>query len=124
MTLKLERRTCVLELGEEYAGAEVHCRLDVDLGMFFDFMSLDPSDAEGVRAAVKEFTQRVLIGWDIIEDGEALPATEDGMLRLPPALVYSIIGAWSRAVASVPLEPDAPSPNGATLAAASKPLEP
>lgn len=123
MPYEVKRRTCTLDLGADYEGANVKCKLDVSMDLYFEFMALDQANPESIKSAMESFGREVLISWEIEEDGEKLPADADGLKRLPPALVLAMIQSWAQGAGDVPLVSAAPSLNGSTLAAASIPLD-
>jgi hypothetical protein len=118
MAFRLSERTARLrfEEGTVLAGAEVVCRLDIPLGVFLEFQRLagagnDPATFE---RAIRMFAETVLISWDLEDDDGPVPATFEGMQRLPVQAVTGIITAWMEAVQSPPLASGGQSESGGT----------
>jgi len=96
-------RSCVLELTGDYAGAEARCRLDIGMGAYLIFQRLtDSQDPDKLEEACRRFGDEVLIEWNIDLDGEPLPPTADGFMRLPTSLSLAMIEAWSEAMTGIP----------------------
>lgn len=109
---RVPRRTALITFeGTDYDGAEIECRLDVPLGMFFDFgRGLSAADSE---ALFRRWGSEVLIAWNLEDDnGAPLPADEDGILMLPAAMVTMILNKWTETVAGVPAPLGGPSNGG------------
>ena len=103
MGFEIPRRTARIILEDDYEGAEITCALDVDMGTYFHFQGLiESEDAAHLEKAFREFGDRILIEWNLEEDGEPLPATAEGVMQLPPALALAILGKWSEAVGEAP----------------------
>ena len=100
MAYKIEQRTLRLVL-DDYEGAEVTCRLSISLGQMLELQELG-ADSAGIRDAYQRFGTDVLIDWSISDDTGPIPASGEGMMRLPAALASAIMGAWGDQVASVP----------------------
>lgn len=97
-------RTARLIFDDEYAGAEVRCRLDVPLGMHLEFAKLvDSQSAADTEEAFKRFSRDVLIDWNLTAEGEDIPAKPDGMLLIPPDLAKAILAAWVAQGQNAPL---------------------
>lgn len=103
MGFEIPRRTARIILEDDYDGAEIRCALDVDMGTYFHFQGLmESSDAAQLEQAFREFGDRILIEWNLEEGGEPIPATAEGVMQLPPALVLAILGKWGEAVGEAP----------------------
>jgi len=98
----IEPRTCVLVL-EEFAGAEVRCRLDVGTNVWLAIFRLSNSqDPDLIDEAYRCFGDVVLKEWNIVLEGESLPATGEGFLRMPPAIGGAMIQAWLATMTEIP----------------------
>ena len=96
-------RSCVLELTGDFAGAEARCRLDVGMGAYLAFQRLVESQEPNlVEEACQRFGDEVLEEWNIDLDGQPLPATAEGFLRMPTALALAMIQAWGEAMTGTP----------------------
>ena len=94
-----EPRSCVLVLEGDFAGAEARCRLDVGMVAYLAFQRLvDSQDPDQVEEACRRFGDEVLKEWNIDLDGQPLPATAEGFLRMPTALALAMIKAWGEAM--------------------------
>lgn len=104
MGFEVPRRTARIQF-EEHPGMEIECALDISLGAFFEFQRLTASkDQKDVEKAMQQFGEEIVISWNLEIDGIKLPATGEGMLRLPPAFALVILNAWVGAVQELPLE--------------------
>lgn len=102
---EVPRRTLRLVFeGSEYEGAEVVCRLDVPLSLFFDFqrMAVQSDDPEVTEQAFRRFGDEVLAEWNLTEDGQPVPATADGFLHQAPAFAMLILSKWIENVGQSP----------------------
>lgn len=102
-----------------YEGAEVRCSLDISLDAYLAYQRFADEEPEGkeLRELFHRFGEEVLIGWNIEEGGEPVPATGDGMVQRPITFMIAVLSGWLRAVSASPEE--LPPPDGASLAAAS-----
>lgn len=119
---RVPRREALVEFeeGHEYHGAEVRLRLDVPMGLVFEFQRLG-SDGE---AALRRFGDQILLGWNLEDDdGEPVPATADGLLTQPFGFANTLMTRWAEAVTGVPGPLGVPSSNGATSAASKPPRD-
>ena len=108
----------------DYEGAEVMVNLDSSMGLLFEINDLEDRDGDsGVKRAIEAFAEHVLVSWNLEDEGEAIPATPQGMGGLPLRFGLACINAWTEAVAT-PASPLDQSSNGMpTLAAVSTPLD-
>ena len=97
---------------EDYAGAEVVCRRNVAMRVYFEIARSQSGDSE---SAMRLFGDHVLHAWNIERKGEALPADGEGMLDISPEFALLIISSWTRVVTDIPRPLDEPSPNGVPL---------
>lgn len=107
---EVPRRTARLVFeGTDYDGAEVVCRLDVPLQMFFDFQRMvgQSDDPDVIEQAFRRFSDDVLMEWNLTDAGKPIPATAEGFLAQPPAFAMLILTKWIEGVGavSVPLAP-------------------
>lgn len=117
MGYKIPRRTATLVFhGSDYEGAEVKVRLDIDLGTLFDIAGrAETQDPKETREVIKDFADQALEAWNLEDDeGNALPATVEGMERVPLPLAQLIIQEWVKAVSQPPDPLSGPSANGST----------
>ena len=102
MAYRLDRRVAVLEFDEqELHGTEVRCKVDVPMWILLDVQA-SLSNGE-IQRGIDLFSERVLVGWTIEEDGEAIPANVEGMRELPISIALRIVGAWLKAAIELPL---------------------
>ena len=100
----LERRTALLVFeDEQYEGLEIRTKLDVDLKTYLELQALTTStDPNDLTRAFKMFGDLVLISWNVQdEDGNAIKASADGFLTIPPAFAINIVTSWSSATGAV-----------------------
>ena len=108
------RKTCVLVLTGDYEGAEARCRLDVGMGTYLTFQRLTASqEPDQLEEACRSFGDDVLSEWNLEDEGQAIPATGDGFLMIPPALATAMIQAWSEAMSGLPAPLGEGSPSSA-----------
>ena len=116
--------TVVLEFeeGAILAGATVRCRMDIPIRKFLQlqraFGAVEGSEPDSIESAYRQFGDDCLKSWDIVRDGEAVPATGEGMLDLPLGAAQAVFSAWAAAVSGISGNSDAASTNGATPQAA------
>src|SRR3990172_12111213 len=91
-------RTALLVFEGDYEGAEVRCVLDVPMGYLLDFSRLAGGDAKAIKEAFVRFSAEVVIDWNLEDDdGKAIAAKPDGLLKVPPAMANLIVGKWLEA---------------------------
>tara|TARA_R100000655_G_scaffold8431_1_gene22026 strand:- start:3182 stop:3544 length:363 start_codon:yes stop_codon:yes gene_type:complete len=91
MAFVIPKREIVLEFEGDYEAARVICRGSVPISTFLTFQNIDEDIEEGMR----RFGDTVLLEWDLEDDDGPIPATGEGMLRLPPDLATAIFSNWS-----------------------------
>lgn len=100
MGFEVGGNTAVLEFGEGTAldGAFVRISLDMSVKEFLALQrrATNETDSNEVRTAAMEATYQeigdaVLVDWDVVLKGEPLPATGDGLLRLPWAVAQQFV---------------------------------
>lgn len=74
---------------------------------------LASGDLEGVSEALGSFGDRVLVEWDLQDDDGDIPATGEGMQRVPIDMAMEIMNAWIGGVSAPDPTSPAVSPNGA-----------
>jgi hypothetical protein len=111
---RIPRRTARIVLEGDYEGAEAVARLDVDMGFFFDVQEmLNSGDTARVKEAFQKFGDDALMEWNLEDDdGAALPATGEGMMRIPTFLALAMMKRWSESVGQIPGPLVVPSLNG------------
>ena len=100
MAYKVEKRFLKLVL-DDCAGAEVMCRMNVSLGEMLALRDLSNSE-DGVREAYTAFASDVLVSWDIEDEDGPVPATSEGLMRLPSGIASAIMAAWGEQLTAVP----------------------
>lgn len=94
-----------------YEGAEVTCRIDVNMGFFMDMSAL--MDSGGAINIMAPFAHRVLDSWNLEdEDGSPISCDLDGLRLVPQMFVNMLIMKWAETVANPPAPLAGPSPNG------------
>ena len=103
---------------DSFDGLEVMAK-SLPLGEFFTLqrMQADASNDPDVAERVIRKLADVLVSWNLEDaDGNAVPATYDGLAGQELSFVLAIFGAWMEAVASVPnLSPTASNGGGTSL---------
>jgi len=96
MTFVIPAKEIVLQFEGEYEGAEVVCRGSVGIGTFLQFSDIE----ENVEEAFRKFAEDILVSWNLEDHKGNIPATPDGMMRVPPGLATAILTEWSGAVSA------------------------
>lgn len=120
--------TLVLDDGA-YAGAEVEVNLSVGMGVYLSMMraGADGADAASqTEQTMQAFAAHGLRGWNLLRNGEPVPADYEGLLSVTPDLVAEIIAAWVSAIgggaaAPLPSKPRASTAGGSTTASRRRP---
>jgi len=110
-SFKFKQRTARLIFeDEEYAGAEVRVQLDFPIGEFMLIQRLQ-SDPDSVEQLC-QFIASVLIDWNLEDAKGPIPATYEGVLRIPPLFTRRLCEELVKALTApaAPLVP--PSPAG------------
>ena len=122
---KLPERTALLRFHGDYEGAEATVRRDVPIGIMLDFMgavSEGPDDVGPERAVeilglYGKFAEAALMKWNLLDHkGQPIPATPEGMLKVPPAFGNLLIQQWVEVVVNPPVPLGEQLTNGATSA--------
>jgi hypothetical protein len=115
---RVPRRTAVITFdGTDYDGAEVECKLDVPLGLYFDFGRVGEESREQ-ESLFRRWGDEVLLAWNLEDDdGRPLPATGEGIMALPPFMVTLLLNKWTETVVAVPSPLGGRSNGGAQSAA-------
>jgi len=101
----------IFEEGTTFAGAEVKCRLDVEIGMVTDIQDLIESSKHA--HAYEVFGDGVLIDWNLEDQkGNALPANGKGMKKVTAGFAEALMTEWMEAVTQVGSPLEQPSKNG------------
>ena len=104
----------IFEEGTAFEGAEVKCRLDVEIGMVTDIQDL--IEANKHAHAYEVFGDGILIEWNIEDQkGNLLPANGKGMKRVTAGFAEALMTLWMEAVTQVDTPLEQPSRNGSTL---------
>lgn len=98
---------------EDYAGAEVRCR-STSIGRLNEIASS--------TEAMRLFGDEILIDWNLTENGEPVPATGEGMVRVPVEFGRAILNAWTQALVGISGPLGGPSSNGAGSAVPEIPM--
>ena len=121
------KKTVTIELGDgDYVGARIVCAADLSLGAYLDFTRQVPgTGVETIDANIRllqRFGREILIDWNLDDaDGNALPASSEGMMAIPLDLASTILSRWNLALAGVAAPLEEPSTDGV---AASIPMVP
>ena len=116
---------------EEYDGLVVKVR-STSVGRLLEFMGflamdtdeLTPADVEKITGLFEAFAE-VLVEWNVQEeDGQAVPATLDGVRTQDAPFVMAIMRVWFQAVTTAPAPLPATSSDGAPSAVPPLPMEP
>lgn len=87
----------------DFAGAEVVCRRRVPMRVYLQMAAAEGKrDSAAVQAALHLFGDQVLESWNVLHDGQPLPADGEGMLDISPEFSMLILASWLAAVAEVP----------------------
>jgi hypothetical protein len=92
----------------EFYGAETSLYLDAPMALLFEFQRLGEATGQEAESIMRKFGDLVLIDWNLEDDnGQAIPATGEGMLTQPFPFAVALIEAWGKAAAepSTPLVP-------------------
>lgn len=122
MAFEVSGGTVVLEFTENTVlhGATVKCSLDVSVRQFMELQRQraqlrETADIEQMEAVFRVFGDIAIREWDLVMQGEPLPATGEGLLKLSFAQVLAIFTAWSQAMAGESPNSSSASPSGSTL---------
>jgi len=114
----------VFEEGTALDGATVRVSLDMSVRDFLAMQrtiaglsSANPEDLaddmlDRWESAYRTFGDRALVSWDVIFEGEPLPATGEGVLSLPFQVANELFSAWGKAIGRVSPNSGAASANG------------
>lgn len=112
MGFKLPERMLVLEFeGTAYEGAEIKMRLDMPLGAFLEVQAIQ---ASGDIPALCRIMSSLVVSWNLEDDDGPIPCSYDGMMRLTPGLLNTLIEQWVKGQVSAPVPLGQVSSNGAT----------
>ena len=90
---RLQKRTARLVFSNDYEGAEVVVRLDVPVGVFIEIQDMVANNDQ--LHVFEVFGEKVLEEWNIQDDdGQAIPATSDGIQPIPLDFANLIIEQW------------------------------
>lgn len=99
-----------------WKGSRVRVRFMVPLGTYFDVMELlNSRKVREIRAGMRLWAESALLEWNITDaDGIPIPATPEGLERLPMQGALKIAFAWLDKVPEVEGPLESPSPDGGT----------
>ena len=90
---RLQKRTARLVFSNDYEGAEVVVRLDVPVGVFIEIQDMVANNDQ--LHVFEVFGEKFLEEWNIQDDdGQAIPATSDGIQAIPLDFANLIIEQW------------------------------
>tara|TARA_R110002020_G_scaffold7059_9_gene29745 strand:- start:1295 stop:1651 length:357 start_codon:yes stop_codon:yes gene_type:complete len=93
------------DVEDELHTFEIEARLDIELGTFLLFQEkLADSDDNmtGMKEAFTLWADEVLLGWNLTtEEGEPIPATVEGFMKLSPSVASRVIALWSQNVSQI-----------------------
>ena len=110
---QLAEGTTVLKFpGTKYAGLEVMVNDDFPIEVMFEIGTV------AKKVALQRFAQYGLVSWNLKDKkGHDVPATEEGMMKLPTRLIDPLLLAWVKAVSEVADPLGETSSSGVTSAA-------
>jgi hypothetical protein len=109
---EIPQRTATIVIPEgDFKGAEIVASRDIPLSLYLTIED-SAGTSRGVIKAVTDFASSVLVSWNLSRNGEAIPATAEEMLRLPPDLVTAIMTAWVESLKGTPPPLVEPSEDG------------
>jgi len=85
--------------GTELAGLRAVLSLDAPADLLIRMEGFEQAPTAEKRDLMREFGDAVLVEWDMHVKGQPIPATGDGMLRLPMRVVAAVMKQWTDAVA-------------------------
>lgn len=98
---QIPQRTARLKFEGDYDGAEVVVRLGISLRAFFDLSRLTSGDdVEAQQQAFTDFSERVLLEWNLEDDGTPVPLS---LLECPVEFAVLVVKEYLAAVPNVPL---------------------
>lgn len=99
---QLPERQARLVFEDEYAGAEISVRLGTSMRDFLSLQRLmDSNEADDIERAMQEFSDRILISWNLKDaDGAPVPLS---LLDVPVDFAKHIIAQYVQAVPRIPL---------------------
>lgn len=98
---QIPERRARLKFEGDYEGAEVVVRLGISLRAFFNLQRMTAGeDPEQQQEAFSEFSDKVLIEWNLEESGKAIPLS---LLDVPVDFAALIVKEYLAAVPNVPL---------------------
>ncbi|MCJ7804250.1 hypothetical protein MUP35_00745 [Patescibacteria group bacterium] len=110
-SFKFKQRTAKLVFeDEEYAGAEVRVQLDFPIGEFMTIQRLQ-TDPDSVEELCR-FIAGVLIDWNLEDEQGAIPATYEGVLKVPPLFIRRLCEELVKALTGPSAPLVQPSPAG------------
>lgn len=111
---ELPERTITIVIPDgDFKGAEIIASRDIPLALVLDIDDASElGGRKGMVKAVTTFADNVLRSWNLSRDGVAIPATAEGMLRLPPDLVVAILQTWGESLKGTPAPLDELSASG------------
>lgn len=87
--------------GTDYDGAVVDCVLDIPLEVYFEIVAL--SEKGETETVSRIWAEHALKSWNLEDsEGNPLPATVEGLFKLPPAIFTVMLQKWTEAVAQAP----------------------
>lgn len=100
MGFEVPRREALMTFeGTDFDGAEIRCRLDVPLSLYLDIMRSETVNQQ--EEVNRRWAEKVLLSWNLEQDGEPVSADADGFLSLPPSFVNVIVAKWLESAAGV-----------------------
>lgn len=97
-----------------YVGLAIVCRGggSVPFGMYLE-LERELTRYEERAARYGRFGREVLVSWNLDDgEGQAIPATSEGMNAIPPELAWEVITRWLAEVSGVPVPLGQPSGGG------------
>lgn len=115
--LQDQKAEILFDSSSRFSGVVVEVVIDVSLNTLFDFE--DGYVAGKHRELFQRFGDEILVSWNVHKDGNALPASGEGMGKAPLSLASEIMIQWLKAAAKPPDPLAMPSENGSSSEAES-----
>ena len=108
----LPLREVTLNFEGKYKGVVMNCHLDVPMGLVLDMQEMaerikagEDLSAVKIRESFQRFARDVLTKWNVRVNGHDIPATEEGIMQVPPAFVIDLIQTWAKATGTDDVAP-------------------
>jgi hypothetical protein len=111
---EIPQRTVTIVIPDgDFAGAEIVASRDISFSLILDFEEArNEGTRKGTVKAIETFADQALVSWNLSRDGQPIPATATGLMKLPPDLVGAILEAWGDSLKGTPAPLGEPSEDG------------